>query len=56
MGGWIRQHKWRRLGDAFVSRRWQTTLRSLLGSPKDVLATVGGLASVVSLPGALIVH
>jgi hypothetical protein len=33
---------------------WQTTLRSLLAAPKDILATVGGLASVVSLIVALV--
>jgi hypothetical protein len=56
MGCWIRQHKWQRFREVFVSRRWQTTLHSLLASPKDILATVGSLASVVSLVGALIVH
>jgi hypothetical protein len=56
MGCWIRQHKWQRLKDVFVSRKWRETGHSLLGSPKDILATVGGLASVVSLLGALIVH
>lgn len=54
MGCWIRQHKWQRLRDVFVSRHWQTTLRSLLAAPKDILATVGSLASVVSLVVALV--
>lgn len=54
MGCWIRQHKWQRFRDVFVSHYWQTTLRSLLAAPKDILATLGGLASIVSLIVALI--
>lgn len=54
MGCWIRQHKWQRLRDVFVSRKWRETGHSLLAAPKDILATVGSLASVVSLVAALI--
>lgn len=49
LGCWIRQHKWQRLRDIFVSRKWQDIIRDLAGSPKEILATIGGLASVVSL-------
>lgn len=54
LGCWIRQHKWQRARDVFVSRKWQDTIRDLTASPKDVLGTVGGLASIVSLVIAVI--
>jgi hypothetical protein len=54
LGCWIRQHKWQRARDVFVSRKWQGTIRDLTASPKDVLGTVGGLASVISLIIAVI--
>ena len=53
LGCWIRQHKWQRARDIFVSRRWQNVIRDLTGSPKDMLGTIGSLVSVVSLFVAL---
>ena len=53
LGCWIRQHKWQRARDIFVSRKWQNVIRDLTGSPKDILGTVGGLVSIVSLFVAL---
>jgi hypothetical protein len=53
LGCWIRQHKWQRARDIFVSRKWQNVIRDLTGSPKDILGTVGGLVSMVSLFVAL---
>ena len=53
LGCWIRQHKWQRLRDIFVSHKWQDITRDLAGSPKEILATTGGVASVVSLIMAL---
>jgi hypothetical protein len=53
LGCWIRQHKWQRAKDIFVSRKWQNVIRDLTGSPKDILGTVGGLVSIVSLFVAL---
>jgi len=53
LGCWIRQHKWQRARDIFVSRKWQNVIRDLAGSPKDILGTIGGLVSIVSLFVAL---
>jgi len=53
LGCWIRQHKWQRAKNIFVSRRWRSTIRDLMGSPKDALGTIGGLVSIVSLFVAL---
>ncbi len=53
LGCWIRQHKWQRARDIFVSRKWQNVIRDLTGSPKDILGTIGGLVSIVSLFVAL---
>lgn len=53
LGCWIRQHKWQRARDIFVSRRWQNVTRDLTGSPKDILGTIGGIVSIVSLFVAL---
>jgi hypothetical protein len=49
LGCHIRQHKWQRAKDVFVSRRWGNVIHDLTGSPKDILGTVGGLISVISL-------
>ena len=54
LGCWIRQHKWQRARDIFVTRKWQDVIRDLTASPKDVLGTIGGLASIVSLVIAVI--
>ena len=53
LGCWIRQHKWQRARDIFVVRKWQNVIRDLTGSPKDILGTIGGLVSIVSLFVAL---
>jgi len=53
LGCWIRQHKWQRAKNIFVSRKWQSTIHDLMGTPKDVLGTIGGLVSIVSLFVAL---
>jgi hypothetical protein len=49
LGCWIRQHKWQRARDIFVSRKWQKVIRDLTGSPKDILGTIGGLVSIISV-------
>ncbi len=54
LGCWIRQHKWQRARDVFISRKWRYVMHDLTASPKDVLGTIGGLASVVSLIIALV--
>jgi hypothetical protein len=54
LGCWIRQHKWQRARDVFISRKWRNVMHDLTASPKDVLGTIGGLASVVSLIIALV--
>lgn len=54
LGCHLREHKWQRLRDIFVSRRWRKTIHELMSSPKEILATIGGLASVVSLVIAVV--
>ncbi len=53
LGCYLREHKWQRLRDIFVSRRWRKTIHDLMSSPKEILATIGGLTSIVSLAIAL---
>jgi len=53
VGCWIRQHKWQRAKDIFVSRKWQNVIHDLTASPKDILGTIGALVSIVSLFVAL---
>ena len=38
----------------FVSHKWRNTIHELTASPKDILGTLGGFASVVSLVIALV--
>ena len=54
LGCWIRQHKWQRARDVFISRKWRDVMHDLTASPKDILGTLGGFASVVSLVIALV--
>ena len=49
MGCRIRQHKWQRVRDVFVSRKWREVFRDLTDTPKDKLGTVSAFISVVSL-------
>jgi hypothetical protein len=49
LGCWIRQHKWQRARDVFVSRRWRNVFHELTATPKDILGTIGGLVSILSL-------
>jgi hypothetical protein len=54
LGCHLREHKWQRLRDIFVSRKWRDVIHDLMSSPKEILATIGGLASIISLVIALI--
>ena len=49
MGCRIRQHKWQRVRDVFVSRKWGDVFHDLTETPKDKLGTVSAFISVVSL-------
>lgn len=49
LGCWIRQHKWQRVRDLFVSRKWRDAFHDMMDTPKDKLGTISGLISVVSL-------
>lgn len=49
LGCHIRQHKWQRVRDIFVSRKWRRIIHDLTGSPKDILGTIGGLLSILSI-------
>jgi hypothetical protein len=53
LGCWIRQHKRQRARDIFISRKWRNTLHDLTASPKDILGTIGGVVSILSLFVAL---
>lgn len=52
----VRQHKWQRLRDFFTARSWQKTFKNLTASPATTLGTVGAVASLVPLTGALLAH
>jgi hypothetical protein len=49
LGCRIRQHKWQRARDIFVSHKWRGVFHDLTESPKDKLGTVSALISVLSL-------
>lgn len=49
LGCWIRQHKWQRFRDIFVSRKWRDVFHDLTESPKDKLGTISAFISVLSL-------
>jgi hypothetical protein len=49
LGCWIRQHKWQRARDIFVSRKWRDVFHDLTATPKDILGTIGGLVSILSI-------
>jgi hypothetical protein len=49
LGCHIRQHKWQKARDIFVSRKWRETFHDLMGTPKDKLGTISALISVLSL-------
>lgn len=49
LGCWIRQHKWQRFRDIFVSHKWREVFHDLTESPKDKLGTMSALISVLSL-------
>jgi hypothetical protein len=49
VGCWVRQHKWQRAKGIFISRKWRDIAHNLWAEPKDKLATVGGLISIISV-------
>ena len=49
LGCWIRQHKWQRARDLFFSRKWRDVFHDLTATPKDILGTIGGLVSILSI-------
>jgi hypothetical protein len=48
LGCHLRQHKWQKLKMIFVSRRWQQFTRGMWSSPSAILATVSGVAGILS--------
>jgi hypothetical protein len=50
-----RQHKWQRVQMTMVPRRWHELNRGLWASPKEGLATIGLLVSIMSTLVSLIV-
>jgi hypothetical protein len=53
LGCHIRQQKWQRARDIFVSRKWRGVIHDLTASPKDQLGTLSALISIMSLFVAL---
>jgi hypothetical protein len=49
LGCHIRQHKWQKARDIFVSRKWRDVFHNLTESPRDKLGTIRALISIVSL-------
>jgi hypothetical protein len=49
LGCYIRQHKWQRVRDVFVSRKWRDVFHDLMGTWKDRLGTIGALIAILSL-------
>jgi hypothetical protein len=49
LGCHFNQHKWQRVRDVFVSRKWRDVFHDLTASPKDKLGTISALISVLSL-------
>lgn len=49
LGCWVRQHKWQRFRDVFVSRKWKDVIHDLTATPKDKLGTASALISFLSL-------
>lgn len=54
LGCHLREHKWQKIRMTFVPKAWRQLNRGLWAGPKEILATVGSLTSVVSLAIALI--
>jgi hypothetical protein len=52
----VRQHKWQRMRDIFVTRKWQKIIKNLTASPATILGTVGSLLSLISFVAALVAH
>jgi hypothetical protein len=51
----LREHKWQKIKMTFVPRAWHELNRGLWSSPRDGMATLSGLGSVVSALAAVIV-
>lgn len=49
MGCAYRQHKWQKVRDILVTRRWRDVYHGLMGSTKDKLGTVSALISLLSV-------
>jgi hypothetical protein len=49
LGCHIRQHKWQKARDIFVSRKWRDVFHNLTESPRDKLGTISALISIASL-------
>lgn len=54
LGCHLREHKWQKIKMTFVPRMWRELNHGLWAGPKEILATLGGVASVVSLLIALV--
>src|SRR5258708_40012258 len=54
LGCYIREHKFQKLKMTFIPKMWRELNRGLWASPKEWLASLGGIASFVSLVIAVI--
>lgn len=55
MGCHLRQHKWQKLKVVFMPKAWRELNRGLWISPKEGLATLSGLGSIISTLIAIVV-
>jgi len=54
IGCHLRQHKWQKLKLAFIPKAWSELNRGLWASPRDGVATLGGMGSAVSALAAVV--
>ena len=54
LGCHLREHKWQKIKMVFAVKGWQIINRGLWSSPKEILATVGGLISIGTFLAAVI--
>lgn len=54
IGCHLREHKWQKLKMAFVPKAWGELNRGLWATPKDGVATLSGLGSLVSALAAVV--
>lgn len=54
IGCHLREHKWQKVKMAFVPKAWSELNRGLWATPRDRVASIGGLGSAVSALAAVV--